>query len=133
MLASLNAQKQAIYLSRPKQDFTRQRKLDFSKTVGLILRTLKKSVNAELISQSGLFKFKEPPTKTALSLARSKIKVRFFEDLFFYTCQLFYQTKTPIKYWKGYRLLTIDGTGIRVPDMGENRRLIGSIRTNMVP
>ncbi|WMX13128.1 hypothetical protein [Aureispira sp. CCB-E] len=37
MLASLNAQKQAIYLSRPKQDFTRQRKLDFSKTVGLIL------------------------------------------------------------------------------------------------
>lgn len=66
-----------------------------------------------------------PPTKTAFALARSKIKLTFFKDLFSFTIGLIYQQKNKIKRWKGYRLLAVDGTGIRVPDTAENRALIG--------
>jgi len=82
-------------------------------------------MNSELIFKSDLFRENIPPTKTAFSLARSKIKVSFFVTLFSYSCKLFYQSKHKIKRWKGYLLLAVDGTGVRVPDTAENRRLIG--------
>jgi len=82
-------------------------------------------MNAELIFKSYLFKDHFPPTKTAFSLARSKIKVAFFTDLFAFTTKLFYLGNNTIKRWKGYRLLAVDGTGIRVPDTTENRLIIG--------
>ena len=82
-------------------------------------------MNAELVFKSHLFKGLSPPTKTGFSLARSKVKVLFFEHLFAYSRRLFYQTKYRIKTWKGYRILAVDGTGIRVPDTAENRQLIG--------
>jgi len=82
-------------------------------------------MNSELIFQSHLFKHHHPPTKTAFSLARSKIKLSFFIDLFTYTIKLIYLRKNDIKRWKGYLLLAVDGTGIRVPDTPANRTLIG--------
>jgi len=92
---------------------------------GIDIGSFKKSMNSELVFKSHLFKNNNPPTKTAFSLARSKIKISFFEDLFAYSCQLFYQNKSQLKRWKGYLLLAVDGTGIRVPDTLENRREIG--------
>jgi len=40
--SGINAEKRLEYLSRPDQDFTRQRKLDFPTTVVFILGLLKK-------------------------------------------------------------------------------------------
>lgn len=40
--AGINAEKRKEYLRRPFQDFTRHRKLDFRKTVVLVLSLLKK-------------------------------------------------------------------------------------------
>ena len=82
-------------------------------------------MNAEMIFRSDLFKHKIPPTKTAFSLARSKIKLSFFTELFFYTIKLIYLREKEIKRWKGYLLLAVDGTGIRVPDTAANRKIIG--------
>ena len=121
----INTEKRLKYLSRPTQDFTRQRKLNFPTTVIFILSLLKKSMSAELVFQSHLFKDHQPPTKTAFSLARSKIEILFFVNLFVYSCQLFYQSRHQIKRWKGYLLLAVDGSGIRVPDTAVNRTFIG--------
>lgn len=82
-------------------------------------------MNSELITKSNLFKNQLPPTKTAFTLARLKIKLTFFKDLFFFITELIYLRKDQIKRWKGHRLLAVDGTGIRVPDTPENRKLIG--------
>jgi len=82
-------------------------------------------MNSEMVFKSQLFKGHLPPTKMAFSLARSKIKLPFFLDLFSYTCKLFYLKGNKIKRWKGYLLLAVDGTAIRVPDSPENRQLIG--------
>ena len=40
--AGINIEKRAVYLIRPHQDFTRQRKLNFGTTVVFILGLLKK-------------------------------------------------------------------------------------------
>jgi len=82
-------------------------------------------MNSELIAKSELFKSHLPPTKTAFALARSKIEIPFFKDLFSWTIELIYLRKNLIHRWKGYRLLAVDGTGIRVPDTASNRSLIG--------
>lgn len=82
-------------------------------------------MNSELIFKSYLFKDHQPPTKMGFSLARSKIKITFFKDLFSLTRQLIYLRKRVIKRWKGYLLLAVDGSGIRVPDTPSNRALIG--------
>lgn len=82
-------------------------------------------MNSELIFKSHLFKDHRPPTKMGFSLARSKIKLTFFIDLFSFTVKLFYLRKNYIKRWKSYLLLAVDGTGIRVPDTPSNRTLIG--------
>lgn len=82
-------------------------------------------MNAELVCKSYLFKDSIPPTKPAFALARSKINISFFEELFSFTSNLFYLKKDTVKRWKGYLLLAVDGTGVRVPDTIENRTLIG--------
>ncbi|MDX2248339.1 MAG: IS4 family transposase, partial [Bacteroidia bacterium] len=57
----------------------------------------------------------EVPTKSAFSQRRKLIKASFFEDLFQYSSQLFYQ-RFPAKTWRGFRLVAVDGTGLRIPD-----------------
>ena len=44
---------------------------------------------------------------------------------------MFYLGSKAIKRWKGFRLLAVDGTGIRVPDTPENRLIIGEYKINM--
>ena len=82
-------------------------------------------MNSEMVFKSHLFKNHTPPTKMGFSLARSKIKISFFVALFSYTVKLIYLRKKAIKRWKGYLLLAVDGTGIRVPDTASNRKIIG--------
>lgn len=82
-------------------------------------------MNSELIFNSELFKNKIPPTKTAFSLARSKINLLFFVDLFSFSKNLFYSSEIKLKRWKGFLLLAVDGTAVRVPDTPENRYFIG--------
>lgn len=82
-------------------------------------------MDAELLFQSNLFSPKLPPTKSAFSLARSKVSLSFFIDLFFFVTKIFYKTNIPLKRWKGFILLAVDGTAVRVPDTPEDRCFIG--------
>lgn len=82
-------------------------------------------MNAELVEKSFLFKDQTPPTKTAFAAARSKISILFFIHLFLFTRKLFYRGKGSQKRWKGFYLLGVDGSAIRVPDTPQNRYLIG--------
>ena len=82
-------------------------------------------MNAELIERSFLFKQQRPPTKTAFAAARSKILTVFFIPLFLFTAKLFYRAKVGRKRWKGFLLLGVDGSAVRVPDTTQNRYLIG--------
>lgn len=65
------------------------------------------------------------PSKQAFALAREKINISFFRDLFLFSKKLSYQGDYRIKKWKGYRLVAVDGTAFRVPDSEENRKFIG--------
>lgn len=82
-------------------------------------------MNSELIEKSFLFKRQNPPTKTAFAAARSKILIVFFIHLFLFTSKLFYRSQLRVKRWKGFLLLGVDGSAVRVPDTAQNRYLIG--------
>jgi len=78
-----------------------------------------------LIDNSHIFNHPIPPSKSAFTAARLKILIPFFVDLFLFTVSLFYKYIHNLKTWKGFRLLAVDGSAIRVPDTTENRYLIG--------
>ncbi|NUQ24736.1 MAG: transposase [Saprospiraceae bacterium] len=46
---------------------------------------------------------------------RKLIKPDFFRDFFLHTTQAFYH-RFPVKTWRRFRLLAVDGTGLRLPD-----------------
>ena len=87
-------------------------------------------MSSELIELSAIFKGGKPPSKSAFFQSRKKIKVEFFQALFYYSSTLFYSTfshsQKGSKKWMGFRLIACDGTGFRVPDNPENRERIGS-------
>lgn len=82
-------------------------------------------MSAELIEKSHLFKNNQAPSKTAFAAARSKILIHFFIHLFLFSRKLFYKSKNKLKRWKGFFLLAVDGSAIRVPDSPQNRFFIG--------
>jgi hypothetical protein len=60
------------------------------------------------------------PSPSAFVQRRQLIKPLFFRDFFHQTAQIFYR-RFSAKNWRGFRLLAVDGTGLRLP----NARWIG--------
>lgn len=98
-----------------KQDFSRNRKLGFSDTVGIILsktgngiksaiRTFKEAVGSEDISYS----------QQAFSKGRMRIKWEAFRELQEYSVADFYDN-FKLKKYRGYRVCAIDGSKINLP------------------
>jgi DDE family transposase len=100
-----------MFLNTPN-DFSRKRKLDFSTVTFLVLNMLKKSLNTELqyffeqTVQAGL----QPCSKSAFCQQRQKISSEWFRFLLEYIARLFYEQTTLIKQWKGYKIISIDGS-----------------------
>ena len=111
--------------------FLRQRKFPFHNLVLFLLGNLKSSYNKELdrffhqisggiISQSDI-------TKPAVSTARKHLSPEVFLELNRQAICQFEQNVT-LDNWHGFRLLTIDGTTLRLPSVGSIRNHFGERR-----
>lgn len=97
-----------LYLSNPKSDFTRIRKLDFLKMIRIFLSMEAGSINQELLTY---FNYKKYVTDSAFCQQRNKIKPVFFRNLFLTHAESLKKTKT----YKDYQLLACDGSTLRTP------------------
>jgi hypothetical protein len=99
------------FLNTPS-DFSRKRKLSFSTVTFLVLNMLKKSLNTELqyffeqTIQAGL----QPCSKSAFCQQRQKISSEWFRFLLEYIARLFYEQTALVRQWKGYKIISIDGS-----------------------
>jgi hypothetical protein len=97
-------------------DFTRERKMGFTKLIYFMLSMIKES------SQTALERFFGKVDKTirisqqAFSLARQKIKWQAFRVMFQYTVATYYSNKDEIQRWKGWRIYAIDGSKLALPN-----------------
>lgn len=93
-------------------DFSRNRKLPFERTIGIILNMPKRSLSIEIQDffdhlQSGV----ESCTKGAFSLQRSKLKALFFDIWNKQLVNSFYSHYgLATKKWKGFILQAVDGS-----------------------
>ena len=99
-----------LYISDSKCDFVRNRKLPFDKVISSVLGMEGRSLNNELLYQSGCTI--ETPTSSAFIQQRSKIHHKAFEFLFHdFTTRAM---SNNMRLFKGYRLLAVDGSDIQI-------------------
>lgn len=96
------------FVKNPGKDFSRDRKLGFSKTILLILCMEAQSLKKEILK---FFNFsQEAPSVSAFCQQRAKIKTSAFYYLI--SCMdIYFQKKT----YKGHRLVACDGSDISLP------------------
>ena len=92
------------FVHHPEKDFTRIRKLSFEKMMNFILAMNGNSLYKELMDHFN--HDVNTPTTSAFIQQRSKIK----SDAFKYLFKQFTASYDQYKYFKGYRLLAIDGS-----------------------
>lgn len=109
-----------------KKDFTRNRKLNFSEIMLMILKGSKNGL------QAGLHTFlkeihhdMDTYSKAAFCKARQKIHPNAFKELFELTVDRFYR-EVSFKTFRGYRLSAIDGTDLNLPNTPELLEIYGS-------
>ena len=97
-----------LFSKNPKADFSRNRKLDFTSTVQIILSSESGSLKKELLEY---FHFSvDTPSASAFSQQRSKLLLETFQFLFYEFNSLFPHKKN----YKGYRLLACDGSDLNI-------------------
>jgi len=118
-----------------KSDFTRSRKQSFHGTIILILNFLTKSLSVEIDNFIGFIKqnIKEKEvedfTKSAFVQYRNKIKPEAFKYLSDNLIQEFYtDNDESIKIWNGFRLLSVDGSRLNLPDTKELEESYGTTK-----
>lgn len=97
------------YTTDPKRHFTRNRKLPFETMCRTILSMSGQSLNVELQRQ-----FHYDPkaaTTSAFVQQRGKILPTAFEEIL----RRFTYQNRPIRSWKGYTLLAVDGSHVQIP------------------
>lgn len=109
------------FLSRHRQsekDFIRERRLPFHKMIFFLMNLVKGSLQDEL---DYFFKAAHAEdvsirtvTKSAFSKARKKLDYEAFIELSRNLVSFFYE-HFPCRTWKGFRILAIDGSTIKVP------------------
>ena len=114
-----------IARKRP-QDFTRNRKMPFSRLVMFMLNMVKSS------TQTCLDRFFEQTghkdthmAQQSFSEAREKIKWEAFRELFRMIVNLIYTAY--YETWHGYRVSAIDGSKVQIPDDSKLRDYYGTI------
>lgn len=97
------------YVSNPKKDFCRNRKLPFKKMIYSILAMSSKDLKCEIMDFFDMDK--DIPTVSAFVQQRSKISANAFETLF----RQFTSSFDKMKLYKGYRLIAVDGSDLHTP------------------
>jgi hypothetical protein len=121
-----------------KQDFTRERKLTFTRLVIFITNMLKKSLSIELekfyerLEQLGS-KVTESCSKSGFSQARKKLKWVFFEDFNKELIKEYYTDNDErVKTWEGFRLIGVDGSTMYLINKDDVRKEFGVQRNQSV-
>lgn len=113
---------------RSGHDFTRKRKLPFVHLVLFMINLVRQTLQKELTSFMGLFSSAcDSPkgiSKSAFSQSRLKLKPEAFIDLNDTLIQEFY-TENDYTAWRGFRLLSVDGTTLQLPYSEEIRDYFG--------
>jgi hypothetical protein len=123
--SSINSKEYLEASKEAAEDFTRSRKMPFSKLIQFMLTRTKGS------TQNALEKFFDKlgedvfMTQQAFSEARNKLKVSAFSELFYMTAGLAYEGYYDT--YRGYRLLAIDGSKIALPDIELLGRIYGAM------
>jgi hypothetical protein len=108
--------------------FMRQRKLTFPIVFSMLLKLVKKSlsIECELMEPS---EKNIPPSKQAFSKARYKISHTGFQELLATSIETTYK-ETNYGTWRGYRLIAVDGSSIRLPASKEIEIKFGRFKAN---
>lgn len=118
------------------KDFTRKRKQEFSLTLLFLINFLKKSLSIEIENFVKLFnkqiknKILSVFTKSAFVQCRNKIQPEVFTHLSSVILNEFYAHKKEVKLWKGFRLLSVDGSRLTLPDTKELRKIYGEAKNS---
>jgi hypothetical protein len=113
------------FIARHRQspkDFTRNRKLPFHVLISFLINFVKGSYQDELDKFFQALKqtevSKRVVSNAALTKARMKLKYEAFIELNQHLIDLFEKIFTP-KTWRGFRLIAIDGTTFKLPQIKE--------------
>lgn len=109
--------------------FTRERKLPFSHVVSMIIQKSLKSLQLMLNEWTLKLDDFQTITNSAYSQARQNLSHTAFIELNRECVVALYYSKGDARRWKGYRLVGIDGSRIRLPDSKELKSEFGTIRT----
>jgi len=120
------------YLKKSRKqdtDFTRKRKMPFTKLIAFMLNMIKSSIQTCLDKFfENLSDFETHMTQQSFSEARQKIKWEAFQDLFKMTVQKIYSHG--YEKWHGYRVSAIDGSKAQLPDEEKLREHFGTLGKN---
>jgi hypothetical protein len=114
------------FISKHRYDsnaFTRTRKLPFGTVVSTILRLTKRSLQIEC-NLLGEREMTDPVSKQAFSKARYKVRYTAFTALNDQFLEDVYKNSR-LGLWRGYRLLGVDASTIRLPESEENEEYFG--------
>ncbi len=98
-----------MFSKQPGKDFSRSRKLQFSKVISFLLSMEGGTLTTELLKHFGCST--DTATASALVQQRRKLSPETFPSLF----DLFVQKTQSNKLYKGFRLLATDGSDIQIP------------------
>jgi hypothetical protein len=122
---SLGEEKTRVKYSKKVEYFTRERKLNFQKICVLIVQKTVKSLQIKLNEFSERVGGRSV-TASGYSQARAKFRHEFFRDQNIELYGQEYYKDGEYKKYKGYRLIGIDGSMVRLPESKEIRKEYGS-------
>ena len=120
-----------------ESNFTRTRKQTFSCTLLFVMNFLKKSLAIEIENflsyvKSGLGSAHQKSfTKSAFTQCRNKISPLVFKYLSSKLIHEFYtDNELSVKLWNGFRLLSVDGSRVTLPNTIELRNIYGEAKNH---
>ena len=126
MAAKIQSQKFLDSSRVRPEDFTRNRKMPFTKLVFCMLNIVKTSIQVHLDNFfENVTKEDVHMSQQSFSEARQKIRFSAFPELFASGVDAIYEGY--YETWHGYRLSAIDGSKVQLPDDWELRRHFGTM------
>jgi hypothetical protein len=98
----------ALYVTDPKKDFTRERKLPFETVMNLLISMGGNSIYKELLEAGGY------DTNTATTSAFVQQRAKILPCALEFVLHEFTRTHPAQKLFRGYRLLAADGSALRI-------------------
>lgn len=117
---------QAAYCRQ--NSFTRKRKLGFQQLLYFLLASSHRSLPINIAEFRDRYPELNFPdiTKQAVSKARRNIHPQAFAEMCRLSASVFHKEQDRPRLWHGYRVFSIDGTKLQVPQTGRNKSFFGA-------